>query len=63
MDPVTLIALITAVAQASKALAPVIEAALKVAGSDDEAAIKAALAELQGANESIFPRVQDKLRG
>lgn len=63
MNPVTIVALINGAAQIAKAVAPLIAQGQTVLSSQDEAQIKAALADLQAANEAIFDRVQGKLRG
>jgi hypothetical protein len=63
MDPVTIAAIISAVAQVAKSVAPLVEQGAGILNSQDEAKIKAALAELQQANEGLHARVQSKLRG
>lgn len=63
MDPVTILAIVNGAAQLVKAVAPLVSQGTVVLSSQDEAQIKAALADLQAANEAIFDRVQSKLRG
>lgn len=63
MDPITILALINGAAQIAKAIGPLIADAPGVMTSEDEAKVKAALADLQLANDALFERVQAKLRG
>lgn len=63
MDPASIAAIISAVAQVAKAAAPVVEQAIHTMNSDDATEIKAALADLQASNDALHERVQAKLRG
>lgn len=57
------IQLITAAAQLSKTLAPMVEDLIDTVGSEDKQKLKTALMELQEANGIIYARTQTKLRG
>ena len=63
MEVAAIIKIISALAQAGQALAPVVQGALSVASSSDAATIKAALAELQASSDALFGNVQAELRG
>jgi hypothetical protein len=62
MNTMAIIALIQAAAQIAKAVGPVVESLRDTINSQDEIKVKAALRELQEANNIIYARVQDKLR-
>jgi hypothetical protein len=62
MDPTTIIALLSAAAQLTKSLMPLVQQTRGVMSAQDQAAIEAALAELQKASDELFDRTQVKLR-
>jgi hypothetical protein len=61
MEPQSVVALITTLAQAAKALAPEVEKALQVLTSSDAGDIRAALAQLQVAGDTLHGQVHAKL--
>ena len=61
MEPQTVAALISALAQTAKVLAPEVEKAIQILTSDDGNKIRAALAELQTAGDELHNRVHAKL--
>lgn len=63
MNPVLIAEILSALASITEKLAPVVQQAMTVANSDDAASIKASIAQLQTANDSLYANVQDELRG
>lgn len=62
MDPATILGIINGAAQIARSVAPIVVQGTTVFGSNDQAQIKAALADLQAANDALHDRVQTKLR-
>lgn len=63
LDTKTVVAIVVAAAQLVKELAPLVQQGQDVFSSDDETKIKGALADIQEANDTLFPDVQKELRG
>lgn len=61
MEPQTIVALISTLAQTVKALAPEVEKAVEILRSKDGNQIRAALAELRVAGDALHDRVHAKL--
>lgn len=63
MDPATILAVINGAAQIARGIGPLIATGTTIFSSNDQEQIKAALADLQAANDVLHDRVQSKLRG
>lgn len=63
LDTKTVVAIVVAAAQLVKELAPLVQQGQDVFSSEDETKIKSALADIQEANDTLFPDVQKELRG
>jgi hypothetical protein len=61
MEPRTVVALISTLAQTAQALAPEVEKAIQIMSSHDAGEIRAALAALQAAGDDLHGRVHGKL--
>jgi hypothetical protein len=59
MEPRTVVALISTLAQTAQALAPEVEKAIQIMSSHDAGEIRAALAALQAAGDDLHGRVPD----
>lgn len=63
METAIIVKLVLMAADMARTLGPLAEKAIAIANSNDEAQIKAALKDLQAANDVLFDKVQKQLRG